>query len=79
MASFGPGRPSRCSGLEVVRYSPEGMHAEFGASFRLLDSVQEDHRTPSGLMQAFVYCLCRVEGKETSAGSVNIEEDSGDG
>jgi SAM-dependent methyltransferase len=63
VASFGPGGPTRCSGLEVMRYSPEGMHAEFGASFRLLDSVQEDHRTPSGLTQVFTYCLCRVEDK----------------
>ena len=61
VASFGPGGPTRCSGLAVVRYSPEGLHAEFGASFRLLDSVQEDHRTPSGLIQVFTYCLCRVE------------------
>jgi ubiquinone/menaquinone biosynthesis C-methylase UbiE len=64
VASFAPEGPSRCSGLEVVRYSPEGMHAEFGARFRLLDSMREDHRTPSGLMQAFVYCLCRIEGSQ---------------
>lgn len=62
VASFGPDGPTRCSGLEVIRYSPEGMHAEFGANFKLLDSVREDHRTPSGLTQAFVYCLCRVGG-----------------
>jgi SAM-dependent methyltransferase len=63
VASFGPEGPTRCSGLEVVRYSPDGMHAEFGASFRLLESMREDHRTPSGRMQAFVYCLCRLESK----------------
>jgi SAM-dependent methyltransferase len=62
VASFGPDGPSRCSGLEVMRYSPEGMHAEFDASFELLDSVREDHRTPDGVTQAFVYCLCRVGG-----------------
>lgn len=61
VASFGPEGPSRCSGLEVVRYSPEGLHAEFGSTFRLLGSTKEDHRTPAGSVQAFVYCLCRVE------------------
>ena len=61
VASFGPEGPSRCSGLEVVRYSPEGLHTEFGAAFHLLDSAKEDHRTPGGSVQAFVYCLCRVE------------------
>jgi len=63
VASFGPEGPTRCIGLDVVRYSPEAMHDEFGAGFRLLDSVREDHRTPSGAIQAFVYCLCRVENK----------------
>jgi SAM-dependent methyltransferase len=60
VASFAPDGPTRCSGLDVVRYSPETMHAQFGAGFRLLDSVREEHHTPSGATQAFVYCLCRV-------------------
>ena len=60
VASFAPDGPSRCSGLEVVRYSAEEMHAEFGTGFRRLDSVREEHHTPSGATQAFVYCLCRV-------------------
>ena len=60
MASFAPEGPTRCSGLEVVRYSPETMRAEFGEGFQLLDSVREEHHTPSGVTQAFVYCLCRV-------------------
>jgi SAM-dependent methyltransferase len=61
VAGFGPEGPSRCSGLEVVRYDPHGLHAEFGSAFRLLDSTREDHRTPAGTVQPFVYCLCRVE------------------
>lgn len=61
VASFGPDGPARCSGLEVMRYSSAGLHGEFGAAFRLLDSAREDHRTPDGTVQAFVYCLCRVE------------------
>ena len=61
VASFGPDGPPRCSGLPVQRYSPETMHAEFGAAFRLLDSVREDHHTPAGVTQAFVYCLCRIQ------------------
>jgi SAM-dependent methyltransferase len=60
VASFAPEGPTRCSGLEVVRYSPETMHAQFGEGFRPLDTVREDHHTPSGVTQAFLYCLCRV-------------------
>lgn len=62
VASFGTKGPTRCSGLDVVRYSPDTMHAEFGTGFRLLDSFEEDHHTPAGAVQAFVYCLCRVDG-----------------
>jgi ubiquinone/menaquinone biosynthesis C-methylase UbiE len=65
VASFGPDGPERCSGLEVVRYTPDAMHAEFGADFRLLDSLREEHETPWGSTQAFVYCLCRVEGRSS--------------
>ena len=61
VASFAPEGPERCSGLDVRRYSPDAMRAELGGGFRLLDSVREDHRTPSGSIQAFVYCLCQVE------------------
>jgi SAM-dependent methyltransferase len=60
VASFAPDGPAQCSGLEVARYSPDTMHAQFGEGFRLLDSVREEHHTPSGTTQAFVYCLCRV-------------------
>jgi SAM-dependent methyltransferase len=68
VASFGPDGPTRCSGLDVVRYSPEAMHGEFGTAFRLLESVREHHHTPSGITQAFVYCLCRAQwGTEASA------------
>lgn len=62
VASFGPSGPTRCSGLDVVRYSPEAMHAGFGAGFRLVESVAEEHRTPSGSTQAFTYCVLRLEG-----------------
>ena len=61
IASFGPDGPSRCSGLDVVRYSAEALRAELGAGVRLLNSVRENHRTPGGMTQAFVYCLFRVE------------------
>lgn len=59
VATFAEAGPSHCSGLEVARYSAEGLHGAFGPDFQLLTSVQEDHVTPAGVHQAFVYCLCR--------------------
>jgi 2-polyprenyl-3-methyl-5-hydroxy-6-metoxy-1,4-benzoquinol methylase len=61
ISTFGPEGPTKCSGLDVVRYDSESLHGEFGAQFRLLESIQELHQTPFGTTQQFLYCLCRVE------------------
>jgi SAM-dependent methyltransferase len=58
VATFGPGGPLQCSGLDVVRYAPDTLHAEFGAPFRLLRHETEVHQTPAGREQEFVYCYC---------------------
>jgi len=67
VATFADDGPTRCSGLEVNRYSPDALHAEFGAPFRLIDSEREQHITPGGIRQAFIYCLCRIDGLESEA------------
>jgi 2-polyprenyl-3-methyl-5-hydroxy-6-metoxy-1,4-benzoquinol methylase len=58
VATFGPGGPLQCSGLDVVRYTPDVLHAAFGAPFRLLGHETEIHQTPTGKEQEFVYCYC---------------------
>ena len=55
LATFSLHGPPRCSGLEVVRYSPDTLHVELGSRFRLVEAVEEDHKTPSGAVQKFVY------------------------
>jgi SAM-dependent methyltransferase len=61
VATFGPHGPERCSGLEVVRYDAEQLHAQFGSSFERVASSEEIHRTPWGTEQEFVYCYCRLD------------------
>jgi 2-polyprenyl-3-methyl-5-hydroxy-6-metoxy-1,4-benzoquinol methylase len=61
VSTFGPEGPTKCSGLDVVRYDAESLHKEFGVYFRLLTSSKELHRTPFGTIQQFLYCYCRVE------------------
>jgi 2-polyprenyl-3-methyl-5-hydroxy-6-metoxy-1,4-benzoquinol methylase len=61
VATFGPEGPTKCSGLDVVRYDAESLHAEFGRHFRLMESATEVHQTPLGTTQQFLYCLCKVE------------------
>lgn len=58
VATFGPQGPSSCSGLPVARYSPNELHSQFGEAFELKRHVEEEHRTPGGAVQHFVYCHC---------------------
>jgi 2-polyprenyl-3-methyl-5-hydroxy-6-metoxy-1,4-benzoquinol methylase len=61
VSTFGPEGPTKCSGLDVVRYDAESLHDQFGARFRLVESLKELHRTPFGTTQQFLYCYCKVE------------------
>jgi len=61
VATFAPNGPERCSGLDVVRYSADDLHGEFGSSFERVESYEEVHRTPWGREQEFVYCYCRIK------------------
>ncbi|MFZ2988018.1 class I SAM-dependent methyltransferase [Ideonella sp.] len=61
VATFAEDGPEKCSGLPVMRYSADGLHAEFGAPFTLLQHEREEHHTPFGTVQKFIYCLCRKE------------------
>lgn len=59
VATFGSDGPLQCSNLDVCRYAPDDLHAEFGAGFERLGHHAEMHHTPAGKCQAFVYCCCR--------------------
>ncbi len=56
IATFALDGPSKCSGLDVIRYSPETLAKELGLGFRLAQTLDEDHNTPAGACQHFVYC-----------------------
>ena len=62
VATFAEDGPEKCSGLPVMRYSADGVHAEFGNTFELLGSQRESHLTPTGKEQKFVYCFCKRLG-----------------
>ncbi len=60
VSTFAEDGPEKCSGLEVQRYNKDSLHAEFGSPFKLLGHEDEFHQTPSGKLQHFVYCYCRL-------------------
>lgn len=61
VSTFGPKGPTKCSGLDVVRYDAQSLHKEFCVAFRMLGNSRELHTTPFWTVQQFVYCYCRLE------------------
>lgn len=59
VATFADDGPAQCSGLPVMRYGADALHAQFGEPFQLLGHERESHQTPAGNEQKFVYCFCR--------------------
>jgi SAM-dependent methyltransferase len=59
LATFAEDGPSTCSGLPVVRYTPNALQREVGPEFELLETTREIHLTPRGNTQSFVYCSFR--------------------
>ena len=56
IATFSENGPSQCSGLDTVPYSPEHLGQVLGNNFCLIETLTEEHHTPSGGVQQFVYC-----------------------
>jgi SAM-dependent methyltransferase len=59
LATFAPEGPDACSGLPVTGYSAEDLQAMLGPGHELVAHAREEHQTPRGATQSFVYCLCR--------------------
>lgn len=62
VGTFAEDGPEQCSGLPVRRYNADTLHDEFGAQFELLGKAEENHHTPFGTVQKFLYCYCRKLG-----------------
>jgi hypothetical protein len=55
IATFGLDGPTKCSGLPVQRYDPPTIAALLGPDFDLAETVNDDHQTPAGGVQAFSF------------------------
>lgn len=55
LATFGPNGPERCSGLPVQCYSIDQMADVLGPGFELRAHDLEEHNTPTGSIQQFLY------------------------
>ncbi len=59
IATFSDSGPSQCSGLDVVRYSPLTLSHVLGSRMHLVETLTEEHHTPNGGLQQFIYCRFR--------------------
>ena len=57
VATFGPDGPQTCSGLPVQCYDASGLQAALGSDLILKSSLLDEHQTPGGGVQQFLYCL----------------------
>lgn len=60
LATFGPEGPDRCSGFDVHRYSIEELSQLLENDFELKSYVLEDHTTPTGNVQQYLYSAWRM-------------------
>lgn len=56
IATFSDIGPSQCSGLDIMRYNPDSLSLALGPRLQLVETLTEEHRTPDGGLQQFVYC-----------------------
>ncbi|MCL4865432.1 MAG: class I SAM-dependent methyltransferase [Gemmatimonadales bacterium] len=59
VATFAEDGPTRCSGLDVRRYSAQELRDAFADGFAPVRAGHQEHGTPSGTIQAFTWCLFR--------------------
>jgi len=57
IGSFSVDGPTKCSGLEIKQYEETILKNEFeNAQFKNIECKREDHITPSGSVQNFIFC-----------------------
>lgn len=56
IGTFSENGPMKCSGLEITQYNVEKLSATFENNFEKIDSILEDHETPFGTKQNFLFC-----------------------
>ena len=57
VGTFASDGPEKCSGLRVHRYDSDSLASVFSGDFDLKRTFSENHMTPSGVRQPFVYVV----------------------
>ena len=57
LGTFSNNGPDMCSGLHVQQYSEKQITETFKNGFKKIECFTENHQTPSGASQNFLFCL----------------------
>jgi len=57
LGTFSENGPDMCSGLKVQQYNEERMTKIFSSNFNKIECFTENHQTPSGSNQNFLFCV----------------------
>lgn len=57
LGTFSEQGPNTCSGLPVCQYTIETLTQTIGKAFKKINCLTEDHLTPFGTKQHFLFCL----------------------
>ncbi|MGV3762743.1 class I SAM-dependent methyltransferase [Parapedobacter sp.] len=60
IATFSTDGPERCSGLDVQRYSESTLEERLSTGFTKMGCLTQDHTTPFGTQQRFLFCAFRA-------------------
>lgn len=63
VSAFSVNGPKKCSGLDVKQYSEDSIKKLFG-DFEYIQSFEEQHTTPWGASQMFIFSVFRKGGKK---------------
>jgi 2-polyprenyl-3-methyl-5-hydroxy-6-metoxy-1,4-benzoquinol methylase len=56
IGTFSENGPKKCSGLDIRQYNETTLTNELKAGFEKINCVTEDHKTPFGTSQNFLFC-----------------------
>lgn len=56
IGTFSEKGPTKCSGLNISQYSTDLLNETFNPHFKLKESLNPEHTTPSGFKQHFTFC-----------------------
>jgi cyclopropane fatty-acyl-phospholipid synthase-like methyltransferase len=59
VGTFSETGPTRCSGIDIKQYSETSMTDRLQRYFDKIKCIEEDHTTPFGTVQNFVFCSFR--------------------